>query len=426
MTDTTKPSGKIFRRFISKYDWRRSETMLVSGVFTMGLIILIVHISTWGRDLRHDAKHMRTCVCRVLERDVAERVQADGTTKFRPEAKIRYQYSSDEGSPKKKYEIWTFERATLSPDQGFYYDRKDAERELQRFKDGQDYICWVYDDNPAVAVLMKPSYFWGWVFLIIPISLILFGGSWLCVRIRERMRSKEEQANLRKQETLYPNVPIVPDESGVVLPKRLKSDIKFSFAFKAALTGVLAWNVASWVALTFVFIDAKTTFEYVSSSLFGAIFCGAGFLFGCRFWRMYLVNRVVGSSSLEISSNPIAPGRKIKICLFLYGRIEAKRLDLLVRCEEVARYVQGTNSICHRHEVCSHPILTKYGVDVASKSEERVEASFCLPLAAPHSFVAEHNEISWTIVMKMEFADGETYERAFDVAVRPYLGSRYN
>ena len=119
-----------------------------------------------------------------------------------------------------------------------------------------------------------------------------------------------------------------------------------------------------------------------------------------------------------------APGRKVKACLFLRGRVEAKRLDVFVKCDEIARYVQGTNSICHRHEIFSRPVYTQYALDVPAKSEEQARFTFALPIGVAHSFVAEHNEIEWKIVVQMEFADGGVFTRDFAIVVHPFLGER--
>ncbi len=418
MPDSSNMSGRLFRLLMALRARRSSETILLSCVLGMGLLILCIHLATWGRGVRHDARHMKPAVCVVVEKAARERQDEDGELRFRPELHIHYQYAA------RDYDSWTFDRFTLTADQGYYYDREGAERILDAYAVGKFYRCWILDDDPSQAIVIKPSYVWGWIFLIIPAALILFPATILIVRARVRALSKEELADRRKQATDYPNVPVFDGEKGLVLAKRLKSDVKSTFRFSATVVGALVWNLASWIAFAYVLIVADSSAEYAYAAVFGALFCGVGALFACRLYRLYRVERVVGSSALEISQIPVVPGRKARICLFLNGRIEAKRLELYIRCEEVARYVQGTNTVCHRNEVFTKPILTKYALDVPAKTEERVEGTFMLPIGVPHSFVAEHNEIDWKIVAKMEFGDGAVYTRAFEVIVRPYLGSK--
>lgn len=415
MSESQNQTDAYRRNPTAFQNWRFSETILLLGIFLTGVLILCIHLATWGRAARHDAKRLKPGVCAVVDRAVQSRRDDEGQLRYRPEIKIHYKRYDE------TFDVWTYERATLTDDQGFYFDRETAERILTQYEPGKFYRCWISDDDPTQVTLVKASHVWGWVFLIIPTALILFGGVWSCVRVRERMRSKEAAAILRKQESEYPNVPTFEGERGVKLSKRLKADVKSSFAFYAAIFGTCAWNLASWGVLAYFLISSNSRSEYVYSALVGALFCAIGLLFICRLWGLYRIERVVGSTALEISTIPIEPRRKAKLCLILTGRIEAKRLDVFVKCEEIARYVQGTNSICHRHEVYSKTIFTKYAVDVPAKSEERLDFSLMLPLGVAHSFVAEHNEINWKLVVRMEFADGGAYERAFDAIVKPTI-----
>ncbi len=398
--------------------WRLSELILLGGVFSLGLLILTIHLATWGVESRREKRLLTQIDCVVESRVLRSRADEQGDVWYRPEVKISYCFNNE------TFVTQTFERATLSEDGGFRFDRDGAIEALRPFAPGVQTRCWVRVDDPKQAFLLKPSAIWGWIFLVIPISLILFGGGWLVVRIRDRSLSREALANVRRQKTRYPTVPNVPplaDFPGVRLARRLRPDVKKSFAFGAATLGTFAWNLASWSVFIYVVSTAETTIDRALAFVFCAVFCGVGFLFGCRLWRTYRVERVVGSSALEISELPILPGRKVRLCLFLRGRVAAKRLAVFVRCEEVARYLQGTNAICNRREVFSRTLFTKYDVDVPSGAEETEEFSTTLPLGVAPSFEAEHNEIVWKFVVQTEFADGETYERDFGVVVYPVV-----
>lgn len=406
------------RRDASLAVWRLSETLLLVGVFSLGLLILTIHLATWGVETRRETRLLTQIDCVVESRALRSRTDERGVAWFRPEVKINYCFGDE------TFVTQTFERATLTEDGGFYFDRAGALDALKPFAPGVKTRCWIRVDDPKQAFLVKPSAIWGWIFLVIPVSLILFGGGWLVVRFRDRSLSREALANVRRQKTRYPTVPNVPpieDSPGVRLARRLRPDVKKSFEFGAATLGALAWNLASWSVFVYVVATAETAFDKALAFLFGAIFCGVGFLFACRLWGAFRIERVVGSTALEISELPILPGRKTRLCLFLRGRVAAKRLAVFVRCEEVARYLQGTNAICNKREAFSRTLFTKYDVDVPAGAEETEEFSTTLPLGVAPSFEAEHNEIVWKFVVQTEFADGGTYERDFGVVVYPAI-----
>ena len=418
MTEQTSSTG-FWRRFMSLQDFRFPELIYLGAVFVVGLIILIVHLATWGATALRDAKHLHPLPCTVLESRVASKANDDGKLTYRPEIKIRFAIGNV------TYDLWTYDRSTLTEDQGFDYDEETATELVGAFNLGEAYQCWAYDDDLGKAILVHKSTVFGWIFLLIPILLILFSGSWFFVILYERMWSKEARASKKKMSTLYPNVPDFQGKPGSVLKYRLRADVKTSFAFSASVFGALAWNLASWIAFIYVCAIAETKVDWWSALVFGAVFCGIGVLFIGRLWGRYRVERAAGDVVVETSTTPIVPGRKFKCCLILSGRIKAKRLDVFVKCVEIARYVQGTNSISHQHEVYSRALLTKYGLDVPAKSEEHERFVLYLPLGAAPSFEAEHNEIVWKLVVKMEFADGGTLTRDFALVVQPFIGEKY-
>ena len=215
-------SGALARRFAAFRAERHSETYLLVGICLVGLLILTIHLSTWGREARRDAKLLRPTMCWIVDRGVRSRVDEDGNVRFRPEVRIRYEV--DEVT----YEVWTYDRSTQTKDRGFDYAREDAERLIEPFARGGRYPCWYRDDDPSRAILVKKSTFWGWLFLFIPVSLTLFGSIWLFALYYERSRSKEARASAKRSAAKYPNVPNFKDEKGAELSRRLKVDAKSS------------------------------------------------------------------------------------------------------------------------------------------------------------------------------------------------------
>ncbi|MDO5310136.1 MAG: DUF3592 domain-containing protein [Planctomycetia bacterium] len=403
------------RRFAVLTRWRQSESLTFGGVAAIGLVILVIHLSTWGVQTRRDAKLLTPTTCQVEKRQARARRDENGALYYRPEITILYSVNGQ------SYATTTYDRQTLSDDGGYVYDYPTVLKLLQPYPTGSTTRCWVRADDPTQAVLVRNASWQGWLFLTIPAMLIGFGG-YLCLEsIARRVFSKEARANARRTATVYPTVPTTTDTRGVVYEKRLASDAKSRVAFGAATVGAVLWNLASWGGFIFVASRSHTTMDAWLAAGFCVIFCGAGLLFACRQYGQYRIERAVGSMALEASHSTVTPGRKIKLCLILKGRIKVKRLDVYLRCEEVARFLQGTNSIVHRHEAYSRKVHTIYDVDVDAKAQQQEKFIAMAPVGAAPSFRAEHNEIMWNFTVVMEFNDGSTYSRDFEFVMLPFV-----
>ena len=418
MTERSKSkSAAALRRFVFLTQWRLSEMFAFSMIFTLGALILVIHLATWGVEARKDAKFLVETPCFVETATIRPDPSAP-QTRFRPEVTICYALKGE------SFTTTTYDRLTLTEDKGFTYDRESALAATRPFYPGRRTTCWVRVDDPTKATLVKRSNVWGWIFLLIPTTLMLSGGILLCSRIYERVFSQEARASVRRQPTRYPTLPNAPPAGsapGRELALRLAPDASSTFSFGMATVGAVAWNVAAATIFIWTLCLAKTTADVWASWLFFAIFGGLGFVFACRVWTRLRIERVVGSTELEISTLPVLPGRKVKFCLFLRGRINVKRLDVFLKCEEIARYVQGTNSIVHRHEAYCSTIFTSYGVEVPARETRSERFTATIPIGAAPSFHADHNEVVWKATLQMQFGDGGTFSRDFEIVVYPFL-----
>ena len=396
--------------------WRFSELIALGAVCALGIVILAIHLATWGVQARREAKFNTPVRCVVERVEARARATEDGV-RYRPEVTIQYEINGE------SYATTTYDRLTLTDDQGFDYSERATLEALAPFEKGRVAICWARSDDPTQVVLVKRSNVWGWIFLIIPTLLIVSGGSLLISRLYDRLFSAEAKANAKRRETAYPSLPqggrrAVKRANGLFY--QLVPDAKSTFAFSAATFGALIWNIASWTLFLIVLYRAESLNDKLCAWLFFVVFCGVGLVFALRLLGQYRIARLVGSISLESSAFPILPGRKVKLNLTLRGRIQAKRLDVFLKCEEVARFSQGTNTIVHRREVYSKSVFTKYDVDAPAKSSETERFVAILPVGAMHSFRSEHNEIVWKFVARLEFADGGAFARDFEVTVMPF------
>ena len=120
MTEGSKTkSAAALRRFVFLTQWRLSEMFAFSLIFTLGALILIIHLATWGVEARKDAKFLVETSC-VVESATIRPDPAAPQERFRPEATIRYELKGE------TFTTTTYDRLTLTDDKGFTYDRESA------------------------------------------------------------------------------------------------------------------------------------------------------------------------------------------------------------------------------------------------------------------------------------------------------------
>ena len=419
MPDNTKEaSTTALRRFVFLAQWRFSETLAFAFVSLLGVVVLAIHLSTWGADARRDAKFSARVPCTVEKPVARAKIDKRGVARFRPEVAIRYVYEGE------SYSTIAYDSTTLTEDQGFVYDEKEAKRALAPYYRGRQTSCWIRVDDPSQATLVKKSNVWGWIFLIVPTLLILFGGSLLAARLYDALFSAEAKAGAKRARSLvYPTVPPFKTANAAVNGGQfveLPPNEPASFAFWSAAFGAVAWNAACWSIFLYALLDARKTWERVAAGAFCLVFCGVGLIFACRLWIRWRRERAVGKVRLAVAFFPTTPGRKLKCRLYFNRALSAKRVSARLVCEEIARFAQGVDAKAVRREIYSQPIYTEYEAELRDAARDYREFVAIVPIGAMHSFRAEHNEITWKIVAMMEFADGGTFARSFEIIVLPF------
>ena len=144
--------------------WRFSELIALGAVCALGIVILAIHLATWGVQARREAKFNTPVRCVVERVEARARATEDGV-RYRPEVTIQYEINGE------SYATTTYDRLTLTDDQGFDYSERATLEALAPFEKGRVAICWARSDDPTQVVLVKRSNVWGWIFLIIPTLL---------------------------------------------------------------------------------------------------------------------------------------------------------------------------------------------------------------------------------------------------------------
>lgn len=391
---------------------------LFLGIASLGLLILILHFASWGHIAYYDGAKWGAAECTVKRLFVHSRPDYRGIVCYRPVVQIEYCVDD------KNYLIQTYNLQTFTTDSGFVYNRGTAESLVREFTPNRKTTCWYLLDRPAVAVLVRSQDYWGWVFLVIPTTLLILGSIGIVFTIKNRSKSQEAIAQRQKKpESRYPTLPdssAINESPGTELAFRLPVAVFPIFSFWVSLFLALLWNIVSWSILLYLLSTQKTIFQFLGALLFGAIFCGLGAVFVP--WIVAIFRRAlqVGNTIIEISDHPIIPGRKHRITLLQQGRLQVKSFVVSAICEEVARYRQGTNTITNSREVYRQNILTKNDFEIPVAEAFREELIVRLPMGAMHSMVTKHNEINWYLVLDISWDENRCCQRRCPIIVLPF------
>lgn len=398
--------------------WKLSELLLLGGIVLLGVLILTIHLLTWGKSVWTQANRCDRTTCTVLKLYRHSRRDNAGGLFYRPEIFIEYQA---DGKIRRRL---AYDRTTLTEDQGFVYTQKEADAILLEYKIGGRYDCRYRVDAPD-EVILKPDSgsFWGWWFLLIPGTLIAFGVGGLFWRGIGRLASKEKLSIAQRRTTLFPTVPEtlrINDSPGTQLSYRLP--LAFFPVLQTIIGLLLAilWNAVAWFVFFYILSMGQSGWDTALAIGFGLVFCGTGLVFLPWFVRRFRAAFGIGATLLEISDHPIFPGRNYRLALMQSGRLEAASYHVFVLCDEIARYRQGTDTLTNQKEVFRQPLFSKTDWNIPAGETASEEFFLKLPIGAMHSFAAENNRVLWRIVIEIEVKPGLSLRRECPLVVMPF------
>jgi len=224
---------------------------------------------------------------------------------------------------------------------------------------------------------------------------------------------------------LYPTVPQGADMTnspGTKLKFRLPTANSPGWALFGTLAFCIAWNgiVAAFVtmAVRSYFTDKPDWHLTLVTIPLAAI----GVWAIVALVRQLLVATGIGPTLVEISDHPLCPGGQYRVFLSQSGWLTVNRLRVLLVCEEVATYRQGTDTRTETREVFRKELFRRDNFEIRGGMPLECDINLNLHEGAMHSFAANHNEIAWTLVVEGDAAGWPEYKRAFPVIVRPATG----
>ncbi len=137
------------------------------------------------------------------------------------------------------------------------------------------------------------------------------------------------------------------------------------------------------------------------------------------FVRELLVTTGVGPTQIEISDHPWFPGRRYSVLMLQSGRLLISAIDLILVCDEVATYRQGTDTRTERVRVFEQTLFRREQIEIEPSQTFEHQGEVEIPPKCMHSFKSDHNEVQWRLLIRADVAGWPPFERAFPVVVCP-------
>ena len=424
--------ARYFQFYVKKRGGRRTDSpmlgrlalslffalLLLVGVGFLAVLMVRLIVPEWRAMHRFVAT--RAVVLKTRPRPVSG---ADAEL-YRPDVLIQYAVDGV------NHETWTYDIARV--DDG---TMDEVQAMLDRFVPGREFPCWYDPKDPDQAVLVRHYSWTAWLMTILPLSLVVVGGAGLTITLLNWGKSAERRAVLAQKRLnlelfepalasnrLFPTLP--PDSNltnspGTTLKFRLPLDVApkwTSLVLSCIAIGVLL--VAAFFAFLAIQGHRGGKPDW-SMTIFATICTGVGLAFAGFVARNLAREAALGATIIEVSDHPWRPGEHYELFLNQGGKQTLSRLEMRLVCEERATYSQGTNTRTERACVLKEVLLERDELEVGRPDPFEARCEITLPTRAMHSFMADHNEVTWRLVIEGRGPRQKKFERSFPIVVYP-------
>jgi hypothetical protein len=413
------------RRTGSKAVANLGEALFFGVFFVVGCVAfaVIVSVLVWPEWRANRQFASTTCV--VIDAQMAKRpptTEGDPPL-YLPEIHIRYQAEG------RLWDAKTYDVTRTSS-----ADRDEVQAIVDQFEIGERYPCWYDPVNPSTAVLVRGYSGWLYLLLLIPVSFVVIGGGGLVYTLLQWNASAERRALLAQRaarldlfdvDTTDRDFPTVPADShvtnspGTTLAYRLPAAASTSLTLIAVAMACLLWNgiVAIFVVMVLGGFARGQPDWILAVFMLPFVAIGVGLI--VYFARLVMIAAGVGPTWIEISDHPLAPGREYDAFLSQAGRLTMNSLEVWLACDEKATYRQGTDTRTESRRVYQQRCFVREAFEIDQGMPFESRCQIRVPEGAMHSFAANHNEVSWKLVVKGSVVGWPDYERVFQIVVAP-------
>lgn len=282
----------------------------------------------------------------------------------------------------------------------------------------------------AAAMVREPSAWPRWA-LIVPVSLCIVGafGLW---RTLQRAGASAEALRWRAERPWrFDRAPAKSPPLPLPLVEGANDSPGIRLRYRLPIDGAGAWRIVGmglicllWNGLVGFFLVEIITHLIVGPvnwpvTLLVAPLAFAGVGLAYELLRDAWSATGAGGARVEVAQLPLALGGRCAGVVIQGGPLKVRSLVVLLVCQEVATYLQGTDARTATVDVYRQTLLRERRFEIAS--ERAFEAGFeiTIPADAMHSFRSAHNEVAWWIEVRCLAQRSPAMRRRFPLCVYP-------
>lgn len=293
-------------------------------------------------------------------------------------------------------------------------------------------LYWLIDR----VVSAKGAGWWPWFAMVIPLAVFGYGAAGLIGLVWQSVASTERRAAAVRKATGWelpgidarpdhPTLPSVPpidavtDSPGVQLAYRLPIDAASGWVSFTMAAVCLAWNTFVVVFVVQVIqLHREGRPNWLLTWLMVPFVLG-GIWTLVELARQALVNIAIGTTRLEVSHHPLHPGGAYLGFVSQTGRLHVRWFQVQLECEEQAIHQQGTDTRRAVSRVYRATLFSQRKFDITPQQAFAATFDLNVPDSAMHSFVSQHNAVTWALVVRGRLARWGDFERRFPLYVYP-------
>ncbi|NIP69293.1 MAG: DUF3592 domain-containing protein, partial [Planctomycetales bacterium] len=308
---------------------------LLVGAATLGAILYWVLLPQWQVN-----RNFVESRCTVVAVPGAEARETSSGTVYRPRIPVEFvlegvTYRNDH------YDLLTW-----------YADQESAEEIAAKFQQGERYPIWYDPLDPRRAVLVRGHTLMFWLLMLLPLAFLAIGVGGLTYNVWQVAISRERRAAIAQiasdielfdesaeSQPRFPSIPRdadVTNSPGTTLAYRLPIATLPSWRLFALTGTCLFWN--SLVALL-LFLAICNHLEdrpdWIMDAM-TALFLVPGLWLTYRLIQQLMYASGIGMTRVEISQHPLEPGGRYEVYVSQGGRLNVKKFEVLLTCEEQA------------------------------------------------------------------------------------------
>ena len=275
----------------------------------------------------------------------------------------------------------------------------------------------------------------GWLLILMTSSSVVLGGGgliWTVLRVgtsaerRSAMATRAADIDLVQQTVPgprdYPTLPPcdgLTNSPGIELAYRLPPSQTPVWRLLAMAIFAMLWNIVI-CPLTVSIIGGHVAGQHDwLLTLLLVPFWLVSFWTIREFLRMFVLHTGLGTTTVEISDLPLAPGREYQVSIAQNGHVTMKSLHVALLCEEEATYHQGTDIRTEVREVYRQPCFERRDFRIEPAAPFSASFTIKVPAGAMHSFHSQHNVVRWKLVVQGLAEAWPAFERGFPLVVYP-------